>query len=83
VTLGRRDDIHFVELEFGGSGICFDCPPEWAYDLLESVRERLYQVEGRLAVEPDPDAAQRVTIWGPSEAARAAGVSALERRAAE
>jgi hypothetical protein len=47
------------------------------------VRERLYQVEGRLDVELNPDAALRITIWFPSGAARAAGVSALEPRAAE
>jgi solute:Na+ symporter, SSS family len=83
VTLGRRDDIHFVELEFAGEGICFECPPEWGYDLLDNIKERLFQVEGRLDVKPAVEAAQRVTIWVPSEAARAAGASALEPRAAE
>jgi hypothetical protein len=68
VTLGRRDDIHFVEMEFDGEGICFECPPHWGYGLLENVRERLFQVEGRRDVEPDPGATQRVTFWVPSEA---------------
>ena len=84
VSVGREGGNHLVRLA-PSAPVSLETPPEWGYDLLEHVRERLYQVEGRLDIEPDPRRVECLTITVPVEttAAAVAARQAAERQAAE
>jgi solute:Na+ symporter, SSS family len=75
VVLGREDGTHIVQLEMDGRPANFACrtrsEPEdrrpLGYDILAHSRERLYRINGRLSIEPEPSRAERVTITAKAE----------------
>lgn len=76
VVLGRQEGYHLVQLEPEGE-VNFRVAREkisgerpLGYDILEHARERLYQVEGHLEVEPERSRAKRITITSTIETAK-------------
>lgn len=69
VILSQQDEYHLVEL-VPEKSIDFTAPPgegagrvqPLAYDILEHIEERLYQIEGRLKIEPSRRQAKHILL---------------------
>ena len=67
VVLSQPNGCQQVVLESVRAPVNLRTPPEWGYKVLDHIEERLYQVEGRLRVEPDASRASRITMTAPTE----------------
>lgn len=70
ITLTQADRKHVIVVEPESGTIDFVIQPkagerEEDYDALLHIRERLYQVEGRINIEPDERAVTRMTLISP------------------